>query len=129
MAVVREEILIGSKADTRGFKKAQTAAEKLNRSVKSLAKTVGIAYGAGTIAAYGKPAVKAFSDDEAAAARLATAVDNLRLSFSKANVETVIKQTEKSPGILDDELPPAMQALLTKTGSLKKSQQLLNNAI
>lgn len=129
MAVVREEILIGSKADTRGFKKAQTAAERLNRSVKSLAKTVGLAYGAGTIAAYGKAAVKAFSDDEAAAARLATAVDNLGLSFSKANVEAFIKQTETSSGILDDELRPAMQALLTTTGSLTKSQQLLNKSI
>jgi len=81
------------------------------------------------MAAYGKAAVKAFAADEAAARRLATAVDNLGLSFSQDKVTTFIADLEKSASIADDILRPAFQALLTTTGSLTKSQELLNNAI
>jgi hypothetical protein len=79
--------------------------------------------------AYGKAAVKAFAADEAGAKRLATAVDNLGLSFFKADVEKFIGNLEKSASIADDVLRPAFQALLTTTGSLTKSQELLTNAI
>ena len=52
MAVV-EEILIGSKADTRGFKKAETAAAKLTKTVKTLAGTLGLAYGTAALVSFG----------------------------------------------------------------------------
>jgi hypothetical protein len=126
---VREEILIGSKADTRGFKKADTAAAKLNKTVKGLAGTLGILYGSKALVAFGKQAVNAFAADEAAANRLATAVDNLGLSMSQSRVTDFIANLEKSSAIADDILRPAFQALLTTTGSLTKSQELLNNAI
>lgn len=122
-------IFIDSKADLRGFKQAETAAQHLNKTIKTLATTLGVGYGARAIANFSKAAIKAFSADEAAARRLATAVDNLGLSLSKTKVEDFIKKTETSSGILDDQLRPAMQALLTTTGSLVKSQELLNNAI
>ena len=80
MATIYEEIKIGSKADTRGFKKAETAAAKLNKTLRNL----GLALGTTALVSYGKAAVKAFAEDEAAANRLATAVDNLGLSFSIA---------------------------------------------
>jgi hypothetical protein len=79
--------------------------------------------------AYGKAAVKAFAADEAAANRLSTAVDNLGLSFSQVQVKTFIADLESSAAIADDVLRPAFQGLLTTTGSLTKSQELLNNAI
>lgn len=129
MAVVREEILIGSKADTRGFKKAESAATKLNKTVKGLAGSLGLLYGTKALVSFGKQAVKAFAEDEAAARRLATAVDNLGLSFSQAKVTTFIADLEKSASIADDILRPAFQGLLTTTGSLTKSQELLTNAI
>ena len=126
---VREEILIGSKADTRGFKKADSAAAKLNKTVKGLAGTLGILYGSKALVSFGKQAVKAFAEDEAAANRLATAVDNLGLSMSQSRVTDFIANLEKSSAVADDILRPAFQALLTTTGSLTKSQELLNNAI
>jgi hypothetical protein len=129
MATENVGIFIDSKADLKGFKQAETAAAQLNKSVKMLATTLGVGYGARAIVNFGKTALKAFSEDEAAARRLATAVDNLGLSLSKTKVEDFIKQTETSSGILDDHLRPAMQALLTTTGSLTKSQELLNDAI
>lgn len=126
MAVpVQETISIGSKADTRGFKKAETAAQKLNKTLKNL----GLALGTTALISYGKAAVKAFAADEAAANRLATAVDNLGLSFSQVQVKDFISNLEQSAAIADDVLRPAFQGLLTTTGSLTKSQELLNNAI
>jgi hypothetical protein len=125
MATVYEEIKIGSKADTRGFKKAESAAHKLNKTLRNL----GLALGTAALVNYGKAAVKAFAADEASAKRLATAVDNLGLSMSQSRVTDFIANLEKSSAIADDVLRPAFQALLTTTGSLTASQKLLNNAI
>jgi len=125
MAIVYEEIKIGSKADTRGFKKAESAAHKLNKTLRNL----GLALGTAALVSYGKAAVKAFAADEASAKRLATAVDNLGLSMSQSRVTDFIANLEKSSAIADDVLRPAFQALLTTTGSLTQSQKLLNNAI
>lgn len=124
-APVQETISIGSKADTRGFKKAETAAQKLNKQLRNL----GLALGTTALVSYGKAAVKAFAEDEAAARRLASAVDNLGLSFSQAKVTEFVANLESSAAIADDVLRPAFQSLLTTTGSLTKSQELLNNAI
>lgn len=111
------------------FDKANKSVVMLERNVKKLASGLGLALGTTAMAAYGKAAVKAFAADEAAARRLATAVDNLGLSFSQAQVTTFIADLEKSASIADDVLRPAFQALLTTTGSLTKSQELLNSAI
>jgi hypothetical protein len=111
------------------FTKAEKATGSLEKSVKSLGRTLGITLGAAAMTAYGKAAVKAFAADEAAANRLATAVDNLGLSFSQTKVTEFIANLESSAAIADDVLRPAFQGLLTTTGSLTKSQELLNNAI
>jgi hypothetical protein len=129
MAIVREEIVIGSKADTRGFKKAESAASKLNKTVKGLAGTLGLAYGTKALVSFGMETVKAFAADEAAAVRLATAVDNLGISFANPAIAKYIQDLEITAGIADDVLRPAFQALLTTTGSLNQSQKLLNDAI
>ena len=111
------------------FDNASKSVTTLERNVKKLASGLGLALGTTAMAAYGKAAVKAFAADEAAARRLATAVDNLGLSFSQSRVTEFIKNLETSSAIADDILRPAFQALLTTTGSLTKSQELLNNAI
>ena len=128
MADLRVDIaaeFVGKKA----FKEADIAAVRLDKTIKKLARTFGVTLGAGAIVAYSKAAVKAFAEDEAAANRLATAVDNLGLSFSKVQVATFISELEQSAAIADDVLRPAFQSLLNITGSLTKSQELLNNAI
>jgi hypothetical protein len=116
---------VGKKA----FKDADNAALRLDKTVKQLGKTLGITLGASAMAAYGKAAVKAFAEDEAAARRLSSAVDNLGLSFSKVQVADFISGLEQSAAISDDVLRPSFQSLLNITGSLTKSQELLNNAI
>jgi hypothetical protein len=122
-------VRIATILDATGLKKADKAVNKFEKNVKSLGRTLGIALSGAAITAYGKAAVKAFAEDEAAAQRLATAVSNIGLSLFTQDVEDFIAKTETSAGILDDKLRPAMQALITTTGSFTKSQELLNNAI
>lgn len=124
-----EVINIASKFDAKGFKQAETALGKLASTTKKLAGAAGIAYGAAAITAYGKAAVKAFAQDEAAAVRLNRAVTNLGIGFANPAIADYIGKLEKSAGVADDILRPAFQSLLTTTGSLTKSQELLNNAI
>jgi len=128
MADLRVDIaaeFVGKKA----FKDADNAAVRLDKTIKKLGRTLGVTLGASAIIAYSKASVKAFADDEAAARRLSSAVDNLGLSFSKVQVATFISDLERTASIADDVLRPAFQSLLNITGSLTKSQELLNNAI
>ena len=113
----------------KAFKQAETATERLTSNVKKLAGAVGLAYGTQALVAYGKAAVKAFADDEAAAIRLSRAVENLGIGFANPAIADYIANLEKTAGVADDVLRPAFQSLLTTTGSLTKSQELLNNAI
>jgi len=122
-------IRIATTMDATGLNKAEKSVKGLDKTIKKLGRTLGVTLGASAMAAYGKAAVKAFAEDEAAARRLSSAVDNLGLSFSKVQVADFISGLEQSAAIADDILRPAFQSLLNITGSLTKSQELLNNAI
>lgn len=127
MAEVKETISIGSKADTRGFKKAESAATKLNKTLKNLAGTFGVVYSTTQLVQFSKVAVRAFAEDEKAALSLARTVQNLGLGFEAqgAAVNDYLSTLEKQTGVLDDELRPAMDRLLRSTLDVTKSQELL----
>jgi len=111
------------------FKKAEKATFDLDKSVKKLGKSLGLALSTTAVVAFGKAAAKAFAEDEAAAARLSKTVDNLGLSFANPQITSFIDTLSQASGVIDDELRPAMQKLLTTTGSVAKSQELLKLAI
>lgn len=111
------------------FKKAERATIDLDKQVKKLGKSLGLALSTTAVVAFGKAAAKAFADDQAAAARLAKTVDNLGLSFANPQITTFINTLSQTSGVIDDELRPAMQKLLTTTGSVVQSQKLLTEAI
>jgi hypothetical protein len=113
----------------KAFKQADSATTTLTKNVKKLAGAVGLAYSTQAIVAFGKAAVKAFAEDEAAALRLNRAVENLGIGFANPAISKYIAALEKSAGVADDILRPAFQGLLTTTGSLTQSQKLLNDAI
>jgi hypothetical protein len=113
----------------KAFKEADKAVSGLDRAVGKLGKQFIGLFAAQKLYSYGKQSFKAFAEDEASARRLATAVDNLGLSFSQTRISDFIQNLEQSAGIVDDVLRPSFQALLNTTGSLTKSQELLNNAI
>jgi hypothetical protein len=64
------EIVIGSKLDAKGFKQAESATDKLTRSVKNLAATLGLAFSAAAIINFGKAAVRASLEAQAQQQRL-----------------------------------------------------------
>jgi hypothetical protein len=113
----------------KAFKQADTATQKLTKNVKQLGGALGLAFGTAAVVNFSKQAVKAFAQDEAAAVRLTRAVENLGIGFANPAISKYIAELERSAAIADDVLRPAFQGLLTTTGSLTKSQELLNNAI
>jgi hypothetical protein len=113
----------------KAFKQADTAADKLSKSVRNVAKSFGVAFGATQMARFGQNAVKAFAQDEQAAMRLSKAVDNLGLGFENTRISNFIADLEKSAAISDDILRPAFQGLISTTGSVAKSQELLGLAL
>jgi hypothetical protein len=125
----REEIVIGSKLDAKGFKQAETALDRLGKSAKQLGAALGIAFGARALARFATSSAKAFAEDEKATARLTQSVKNLGLALSANDINKYIENLSLQTGVVDDQLRPAMQALLQVTGSVLKSQELLNTAI
>jgi hypothetical protein len=122
-------INIGSKLDGKGFKQAETAADKLGKSVKTLAKTFGATFSAMALAQYSKNAIKAFANQQLEVAQLTTAVRNLGLAFATPEIDRYIDKIEAATGVNRDLLQPAMLKLLQVTGSVSKSQELLNLAM
>jgi hypothetical protein len=115
----------------KGFKQAETATDKLGKSVKKLAGGLLLAFGAKQILAFGKASVKAFVEDDKAATALGQTLKNLNLAYG-SNIGTVngfISRLEMQTGVLDDELRPAMDRLLRATGDVTKSQELLGLAL
>jgi hypothetical protein len=109
----------------KAFTDADRAAARLNKGVKNLAASFGVAFSAQAFVNYSKNAVKAFAQDDKAARTLTKTLDNLGLAFADADIKTFISDLEKQFGVLDDELRPAYQKLITSTGDWRKSQELL----
>lgn len=129
MANENVNILINTKADLKGFKEADTAATKLNKNIKTLATTLGVAYGAKAVFNFGKAAVKAFAEDQASAVKLTNAVKNLGLAYANPQITKFIADLEKQSGIVDETLRPSFQALLTTTKDLGTSYTLMSAAL
>jgi hypothetical protein len=110
----------------KAFKQADTATQQLTKNVKKLAGAFGVAFGAQQFISYGKRAVKAFAESEQEATRLRTAVTNLGLAFAAPEVDRYIDKIELATGVNRDQLQPSFLTLLRTTGSLAKSQELLN---
>jgi hypothetical protein len=110
----------------KAFKQAETSTDKLVKTTKKLAGALGLAFGTQAIIAFGRKSVKAFADSELEATRLRTAVTNLGLAFAAPEIDRYIDKIELATGVNRDQLQPAFLTLLQTTGSLAKSQELLN---
>jgi hypothetical protein len=119
-------INIGSKLDGKGFKQAETAADKLGKSVKNLGKAFGITFGAAVLVNYTKNAVKAFAENEKSAKRLTTVVKNLGLAFEVPQIERNLDDISAKYGYQGEVLREAFQKLIGVTASVAKSTELLN---
>jgi hypothetical protein len=113
----------------KAFKQAETASQKLEKSVGKVAKQLLAVFSATKLISFGKNAAKAFAADEKAARSLALALANTGNAFAAIEVEKFIGDLQRATGVLDDNLRPAFRTLLTATGNVKKSQDGLALAL
>ena len=128
MADLRIDIaseFVGKKA----FNDAAKSTLSLKSQVNSLAKSYLGLFTAQKLARSAFNATKAFAADDKAAQVLSRSLNNLGLAFADPSVRTFIADLEKTYGVLDDQLRPAFQRLLTTTGDVAKSQSLLTTAL
>jgi hypothetical protein len=115
--------------DNKGLKKGQKEISAFDKTLKTLGKTFVGVFGAQKLLQFSKNAVNAFMADEKAAKSLELQLKNTGFAFSAPSVEYYIANLQKTTGVLDDELRPALQRLLTVTGSITQSQDALTTAL
>ena len=113
----------------KAFQDAAKSTLSLNSQVKTLAKSYVGLFTVQRLARSGFNATKAFAQDDKAARVLTQSLDNLGLAFADPSVKNFIADLEKQFGVLDDQLRPAFQRLLTTVGSVSQAQTLLRTAL
>jgi len=113
----------------KAFADAAKSTINLNSQVKNLAKSYLGLFTAQQLARRSFDAAKAFAADDKAARVLTQSLNNLGLAFADPSVRTFIADLEKQFGVLDDQLRPAFQRLLTTVGSVSQAQDLLRTAL
>lgn len=111
------------------FKKLETTGEKAAFAIKKAAVPAAAALaGLGFVAV---DAVKAFAEDDAAAQKLATTLQNVTNATDAQvkSVEDFITQTSIASAVADDELRPALDSLVRGTGDVAQAQDLLGLAL
>ena len=91
---------------------------------------IGAAAAAGVAAvAFGVEGVKAFVEDEAAAAKLAQTLDNLGLAHDTTQVEGMIDALQRETGVADEALRPAFDRLVRSIGNTQGATDALKLAM
>jgi uncharacterized protein YoxC len=123
---LKKKLDVGSK-EVEGFGGKLEKFGKVAAAAFAAAAAAAAAY-AGKLAIEG---VKAAIEDEAAQNRLAQALENVTGATEEqiAAIEDQILKTSLATGVADDKLRPALQRLAVATGSVEKSQELLNLAL
>ena len=111
------------------FKKLETTGQKASFAIKKAAVPAGLALAA--LGAVAFDAVKAFAEDDAAAQKLATTLQNTTgaTDAQVASVEKFISETSRAAAVADDQLRPALDSLVRGTGDVTKAQDLLGLAL
>jgi len=115
--------------DGKALAKGEKQLGGFDATAKKLGKALVAAFSVQQVIAFGKASLKAFADDEKAATRLTQTVNNLGLGFENTRITKFIADLEKTAHVSDDVLRPAFSSLLTTTGSVQKSQELLALAL
>ena len=115
--------------DPKGLNQAKKHISAFDKTVKNLGKTFAGVFAARKVLQFGKASVQAFVADEKAARSLSNTLKNVGAQYAATNVEDFIGKLQKTTGVLDDNLRPALQILLTATGDVTKSQDALNLAL
>jgi hypothetical protein len=111
------------------FKQAEVATNKLQKSVKALGSSFGLAFGGAALGFGIKSAIKDFADAQRETQNLTNTVKNLGIAFDAPQVTAYVEKIGKLYGVTGQQAVPAMQALLTATGSVSKSTGIMNVAL
>ena len=96
---------------------------------KKAAGALGLAFSTQAVIKFGKDSVKAFAENEKSAKRLAGVVKNLGQAFETPFIEKNIDQISAKYGYQGEVIREAFQKVLTATGSVTKSNELLNASL
>lgn len=130
--------ILADVADLRkGLQESSTEVEGFGSKLGDFGKKAGLAFaaaGAAAAAYAGKlliDGVKAAIEDEAAQAKLATALQNTTKANNDqiAAVERYITKTALATGVTDDQLRPSFERLARATGDVEKAQNLQTLAL
>lgn len=122
-------IPIVTEYSNKGAKSAKSDLDNLAGSAKKLAGAFGVAFGLGRVKSFAAASIKAYAADQAAAKSLEIQLKNTGNAFATDSVEAYIASLQKTYRVLDDNLRPAYQTLLTSTGSVIDTQKALNVAL
>jgi hypothetical protein len=111
------------------LKKGQKDLTSFQKTTLALGKAFASAFAVRKITQFGKASVQAFAADEKAAKSLSIALKNTGNGFATIATEGFIARLQQTYKVLDDELRPAFQTLLTATGSITKAQEGLQLAL
>ena len=111
------------------FKQADVAAKKLNNTVKSLGSSFGLAFGGAALGYAVKSTIKDFADAQRETQNLTNTVKNLGIAFDAPQLTAYVEKIGKLYGITGEQAVPAMQALVTATGSVSKATDIMNVAL
>ena len=124
---------------TGNLKTAEADLGRFGNASRSLSNTMSsmlgpALIGAGAAAGYaavqfGVDGVKAFLDDDAAAQKLATTLDNLGLAHDTTAVEAMIDALQRQTGVADDALRPAFDRLVRSIGDTEQATSTLKLAM
>ena len=123
--VVSAVTTFDGKALTKGSKQISGFAKGAKKALGAL----GLAALGVAVLKFGKNSVKAFADNEKSAKRLAGVVKNLGQAFEIPFVEANLDQISAKFGYQGEVLREAYQKLITATGSVTKSNELLNASL
>ena len=121
-----------SKFDNKGVKQAQSSFKKLGKDLfdfKNIAKGALSAVSASAALAFGKNAIQAALEDQKAIASLGKTLENVGAGFAKVSVNDFVNKLQLATGVSENQLRPALQQLVTITGDVYKSQDLLKVAL
>jgi hypothetical protein len=113
----------------KGAKAAQSGLDKVANSAKKLGLALGLALSINKVVAFGRSAVKEFTDAEKASASLQNTLKNTGNLLAFPDTEAGIKNLAKLSGIADDSLIPLFSQLYLATGNVNTALKDLNLAI
>jgi hypothetical protein len=125
------KIPIISTFNNTGIKQAQKQVGGLTTAFKKMGLASKLSLAAATVAVtrFARQSAAAAIAEEKAVRSLSVTLKNLGLAASDQRIGTFISKLQVATGVSEDQLRPAFQKLITVTGQVALSQELLNTAL